>query len=690
MQKKCKVCGAPMTQTPGGYKCSGCPNVEPLHVKKPIFQKNTTSSTNPKPQKKKSNVPVVLLAFVCLLGIGFAIVFFPLLGMQMSRNQDDGPKIDWRDYELEEKSESEEDAGGFASGTMSQIVYKIFGKNVEEVTEEELATIQYIELDGSWSKEGVIFRYSTEDYHDYLPDTWDGVPDYTDEVPFSYTEEFRDTLQTVQAKFVDGNASEVYADLENFKGVKALNVGNYSTMDLSELPNLTMIICNNTDISILLKSNVPVDQIESLHAYYIDLEGIEQFTALKRLYLENNDCAQLELVAKCETLEELYCIDLKNDNSYAVLSKMPDLKTLYIEGSSDDIKDLSVLSDLTSLESLTIVDTDILNVDFLKDLENLKVLRLSENGLAKDLRAIGDLTDLEYLELDINASNGGQPQYDTIKNLKNLKKLSLNTVYDLDFLYELDQLEELEIDLTFYDNMMEAIKQMKNLEKLSLISCHFPFEDGYSCLRELPKLKYLRVEDMKFEDPVDGLFALGNLEELHITGCIIDVKPSAVTVGENLKVLNLASTDIRVRPGYGEYVSVGYEDPTAFQNVLDKYFEATSLEELYLDWCVFDNLSGLGNLSNLEVLSLNYCDMAQLPGEAVTGCESLQKLYLRGNQISDISFVENLPALEYINLWDCYVTDISPLRKCKNLQYVNVKNNPIASNPLLGVEVISD
>lgn len=690
MQKRCKVCGAPMTKTPVGYKCSGCPNVEPLHVKGSFFQKNTTSSTNQKPQKKKSNIPVVILSFAGLLGLGFAIALFPLMGMQMSRGQDDGPQIDWRDYELEKETEAQEDAGGFASGTMSQIVYKIFGKNVEEVTEEELATIQYIELDGSWSKEGVIFRYSTEDYHDYLPDTWDGVPDYTDEVPFSYTEEFRDTLQTVQSKFVDGSAAEVYADLENFKGVKALNVGNYSTMDLSKLPNLTMIICNNTDISTLLRSNVPVDQIESLHAYYIDLEGIEQFTALKRLYLENNDCAQLELVAKCESLEELYCIDLKNDKSYAVLSKMPDLKTLYIEGSSDDVKDLSVLSDLTSLESLTIVDTDILNVDFLKSLQNLKVLRLSENGLAKDLRAIGDLTNLEYLELDINASNGGQPQYDTIKNLKNLKKLSLNTVYELDFLYDLEQLEELEIDLTFYNNLMEPIKQMKNLEKLSLISCHSQYKDGFSCLMELPNLKYLRIEDMEFEDPVDELFALGNLEELHITGCDMYVLPLAVTVGDNLKVLNLASTDFRVMPGYGEYMYVGYDDPTAFQSVLDKYFAATSLEELYLDWCVFDNLSGLGHLSNLKVLSLNYCDLTQLPGEALNGCESLRELYLRGNQISDISFVENLPALEYINLWDCYVTDISPLRKCKKLQCVNVKNNPISSNPLLGVEVISE
>lgn len=714
MQRKCSICGAPMTKTPGGYKCSGCPNVEPLYVKRPIFSGtsstpqsgygtqrsasnkatyNSTSNTtsmNQKTQKKKSNVPVVLLSFVVLLVIGFSMVFFPLLGMQMSRSQEDKPGIDWRDYEDEQTLEYEADAGGFASGTMSQIVYKIFGKNAEEVTEEELATIQYIEMDGSWTRDGVVFRYSTEDYHDYLPDTWDRVPDYTEEVPFSYKEEFRDTLQTVQVKFVDGDSGKVYGDLENFKGVKALNLSGYSSINLSKLPNLTMIICNNTEISTLLKSNVPVDQIESLHAYYIDLEGIEQFTALKRLFLENNDFSQLELVAECESLEELYCVDLKGDKSYQILSKMPDLKTLYIDGSSDGVKDLSVLSQLTSLESLTVVDTDILNVDFLKGLEDLKVLRLSGNGLAKDLRAIGELADLEYLELDINASNGGQHQYDTIKNLKNLKSLALDTVYELDFLYDLDQLEELEIDLTFYNNLMEPIKQMKNLEKLSLISCHSQFTDGFTCLMELPNLKYLRVEDMEFDDPVDGLFTLGQLEELHITRCDMYVAPLTVTVGENLKVLNLTSTNFRVMPRYGEYMYVGYDDPTSLQSVLNKYFKATSLEELYLDWCVFEDLEGISELSNLEVLSLNYCDLMELPGTDLTGCESLRELYLRGNQISDISFVMNLTALEYIDLRDCYVTDISPLRKCKNLQYVNVRNNPISSNPLVGVEVISE
>lgn len=315
---------------------------------------------------------------------------------------------------------------------------------------------------------------------------------------------------------------------------------------------------------------------------------------------------------------------------------------------------------------------------------------MARNGELENMEVLGELTNLEYLELNLDALHGHQPQYESIKNLKNLKKLNLDTVYNLDFLYELENLEELEIDLTFYNYLLEPIRQMKGLKKLSLISCHSQYPDGFACLQELPELKYLKIEDMEFDDPVDGLFALDKLEELHITGCKLYAFPASVAVGEDLQVLNFTGTYFRVMPGYGEYMYVGYEDPGAFQEVLDQYFQAISLKELYLDFCIFDNLSGLRNLTNLEVLSLTRCELTELPVDYVAGCDSLRELNLERNTISDISFVAELPALESINLWDCYVTDLSPLLQCENLQYVNAKNNPVSDNPLNGVKVILD
>ncbi len=722
MERKCSICGAKMELTSAGYMCTFCSNVEPANTKAPIHKpsmdgtayttvsspstnrqsgtynngtrSNGSNKTTNQKKKKSSILPGVILAIVGMMVLGFAMVFFPLLGMEMSRNS--SQEKENNSWKNENKKGTEtvayEEVDGIQSGAIGQFVYRVFGKNAEELTEEELSMIQYIDLQDSWSDGVIDIRYSMADYRDYAPDMWDAVPEYNDPIPFAFTEEFKETIQTVSVNFLDGNSAVVYADLQQLKGLRALNLNSYTSINLSALPNLSMIICDGTDIATLQKSNVPTDQIEVLVAERIDLTGIKEFTALKRLYLEYNEFTQLEEVTACESLEELYCINMKGDKSYEILSKMPRLKKLYIDGSSDGVKDLSVLGQLTSLENLSIVDTEIISVDFLKTLTNLKVLRLSDNDKLEKMSALGELTNLEYLELDLDTLNGRQPEYQSIGHLKNLKKLALEVVYELDFLYELDQLEELIIDLTFYDYMLEPIRQMKNLESLTLLRCHSQFNDGFACLSELPNLKKLTVSNMEFDekDPVDGLFALGNLEELHITHCSIYTAPYAVMVSDNLKVLDLAYTKFRVMPDYGEYMYVGYDDPIIFQAVLEPYFGATSLEELYLDYCLFTDLSGIGNLSNLKILSLNRCDLPELPGTDLAGCNSLQELYLASNQISDLSFAQNLPALEYIDLQDCYVTDLSPLRQCKQLKCVNAKNNPISSNPLLNVKVVTE
>lgn len=688
MPKKCRICGSSMTKSPMGYKCNGCTNIEPAGPNKEVM-------------------PVVFLLLGGILVLSLMVLFFfipgfrrnPVQEVALDNEQDYSIEIHEEEIEEETEKEIEEkneetdvvtvtEAEGFQSDTMREMVSEIFGKNTEEVTKEELATIQYIEMNDLRNKDGVILRYSTEDYHEYLPDTRDEVPDYTEEVPFAYTEEFRDTLRTVCIQLVDGEEETIYKDLEHFKGVKALDLQSYSSIDLSKLPSLSMLVCNGTDISTLLQANVPVDRIESLHAQTIDLDGIEQFTALKRLYLNSNDFWELEEVIGCKNLEELYCIRLDGDRNYEILRQMPELKTLYIAGSFAGLEDLSVLGDLTALESLTIVDTEIARADFLKELQNLKVLRLSGNFWLEDMSALGEVPNLEYLELSINPSYGMQYEYTSVKNLKNLEKLVLKNIYELDFLYELDQLKDLKIDFTYCDNFMAPIAQMNNLERLSLISCYSKSPDNYACLKELPNLKYLRMEGMDFTEPVEELFSLENVEELHIVSCNMEVSPSNVLVSDKLKVLDLSATNFRMMPVHGEYIYMGYEDTETFQKVLDKYLQVASLEELYLDWCNFEDLSGVENLSNLEVLSLARCNLPELPNTSLEGCESLRKLYLQGNQIRDISFVENLPALKHIDLWDCYVTDLSPLEKCEKLDYVNVKNNPIAGNPLVGVEVI--
>uniref|UniRef100_UPI004055B4FF leucine-rich repeat domain-containing protein n=1 Tax=Acetatifactor sp. TaxID=1872090 RepID=UPI004055B4FF len=718
MERKCRLCGASMVRTDTGYKCSFCANEEPFSAQ-PVT--STPTQTQMAGKKKKSPlVPVLICVSLGIIlltaaGVGMQFMTQETAVYEESRreestenNQTTGGNTvreramaAWaaQSAETENATETEPAAdepvieepvvGGsfkFESYSMRLIIPQIFGKPMSEVTQEDLNQIRYLEVETSWIDESCTFTYSMADYGDYAQDYTEKMVDYSEDPSFPCNAGFAETVKTITTIYIDNNYEALYKDLAYFSNVNALCLDDYDYIDWNAFPNLTMVDCSRDDFDELVNSDIPMEQIEVLRVDGEDLAGIEGFTALKQLYLDYVPLTELEHVAQCTSLETLYCIDMQGYTNYDAIGQLKNLKSLYIDGSSDGLKDLSVIASFDHLENLTITETDILTLDFLKGMEQLQTLRIAENDELQNFEALADLTNLTHLEFNINSLHGGQPEYAEIGGLKNLKSLRLHTVYNLDFLYELKQLEELEIQLTFYNDLLEPIRQMQNLKTLTLSQCNSQFDDGFACLNELPNLQALTISKMEFEDPADGLFALPNLEELRITSSTFSIAPGQVTVSDKLKVLDLSYTEFITMPESGEYMYVGYEDAAIAQSVLQNYFAATGLEELYLDYYFVSDLSGLNNLSNLKVLSLSRCELTEMPD--MTGCPMLEKLYLSDNQISDISFVTNLPELRYIDLEDCYVTDIMPLKECTKLEFVNIRNNPISSDTLTDVNVL--
>lgn len=580
---------------------------------------------------------------------------------------------------VREDSDSIESWEGFRSETMKQVVYLMFGKPADEVTKEELESIKYFKMEGFW--ETCTFSYSMEDYREYEPDYREKLPDYNGSILFGYNEAFKETIQKVTLPYPEEDFALIYGDIRNFTNLTSIGLRNYTDMDFSNMPHLTMVDCGR-DLRDLLETNLPVEQIEVLKVTDGDLAGLERFTSLKKLFIEGIDENNMDEVVKCTTLDTLFCNYCFETASYAPLKQLTGLKSLYIDGGYNAIKDLSMISAFTELENLSITCTDILNIGFVKDLKNLKTLRLSENGELDNFEGLGTLQELEFLELNINSLNGGQPEYQEIGKLKNLKSLALHTVYDLDFLYELEQLEKLEVRLTFYNDLLLPIAQMKNLEELTLAQAHSRTmdEEGFSVLQELPQLKKLTIDKMEFEKPVDTLFAVEGLEELRITSCGFEMSPAEIKAGDNLKVLDLSGTY------FGDNYNGGLEDD---QEVLKQYCEATTLEKLNLTYFAVTDLSVLNKLTNLRELSLYRCELTEVPETTFQGCELLEKLDMSYNQVADISFVKNLPNLKFFEISEGYVTDLSPLLSCPMLRCVDVRQNPIAENPLTNVVVIT-
>lgn len=690
----CKYCGQTyivnvlLERIPDAPTESGMQTVKPQTIKTATVKEQTIK---PKPAKNHFRgtweaVGVVALAVVLLLGL-FSVLKGGEESTESGKNRHMGDtyvensreKEDDKDY-VATKGDPMEKWEGFRSETMKQAVYLMFGKPADEVTKEELESIKYFKIEGFW--ETCTISYSTEDYREYEPDYREKLPDHNGSILFGYNKAFEETIQKVTFPYPEESFALINGDIRNFTNLTSISLRDYRDMDFSGMPHLTMVDCGS-DLKDILETNLPVTQIEVLRVADCDLAGLERFTSLKKLFIEGIDENNMDQVVKCTTLDTLFCNYCFETASYAPLKQLTGLKSLYIDGGYDAIKDLSMISSFTELENLSITCTDILNIGFVKDLKKLKTLRLSENSELDDFEGLGTLQELEFLELNINGLNGGQPEYAEIGNLKNLKSLALHTVYNLDFLYELEQLEKLEVRLTFYGDLMLPIAKMKNLKELTLAQANAWTMDmeEFAVLQELPQLKKLTIDKMQFEEPADELFAVDGLEELRITSCGFEIPPTKIMVGDNLKVLDLSGTY------FGDRYNGGPEDD---QEVLRLYCEATTLEKLDLSYFDVTDLSVLNKLTNLKELSLYSCELTKIPETTFQGCELLEKLDMSYNQIADIRFVKNLPGLKFLEIRESYVTDLSPLSACPLLRCVDVRQNPIAENPLTNVVVITE
>ncbi|MDE7013841.1 MAG: leucine-rich repeat domain-containing protein [Kineothrix sp.] len=58
---------------------------------------------------------------------------------------------------------------------------------------------------------------------------------------------------------------------------------------------------------------------------------------------------------------------------------------------------------------------------------------------------------------------------------------------------------------------------------------------------------------------------------------------------------------------------------------------------------------------------------------------NLEVLYLDGNQLTNIQFASTLHRLTTFSIKDNYITDLSPLHQAENLEYLDIRTNPITS-----------
>lgn len=181
-------------------------------------------------------------------------------------------------------------------------------------------------------------------------------------------------------------------------------------------------------------------------------------------YSTQFDCKTLRKITnvKCLYIDCLVSVD-----NLQILKELPNLKRLSI--GIFELQDTEILNsdNLKNLTELIISDTKTkaFNLDYLRQFKNLKSLIIG--GHTKNIDAVGELSDLEFLSLN------------------SVKKVPVN------FLNKLKKLKTLNFILGGRDNLNEIEEnEIENLD----ITWVRGFND-LSCISKFPKLKTLKIED---------------------------------------------------------------------------------------------------------------------------------------------------------------------------------------------------
>lgn len=195
-----------------------------------------------------------------------------------------------------------------------------------------------------------------------------------------------------------------------------------------------------------------------------DLTGLEEFTGLTVLYLDENRISDLD-----------------------ALSGLTSLWKLHLE--SNMISDLSPIKELSGLKRLDLCHNQIENISLLEGFQKLEMLDIREN-MVYDIEAVNGLINLKELYLSDNRISSIEP----VRNLHGLTYLSMNNnpVNDLSPVADLDQLNTLCLSGCTQVDDIKVLEKLPSLTYLDIQGCSVSSDD--STLKKLKKRDSLRIK----------------------------------------------------------------------------------------------------------------------------------------------------------------------------------------------------
>lgn len=322
---------------------------------------------------------------------------------------------------------------------------------------------------------------------------------------------------------------------------------------------------------------------------------------------------------------------------------------LVLDSTTLTMNDINNISKLENLKKLDIRNSSLDDISFIEDLKKLTVLRINVSTKVNDFSVLEKLENLFTLEI-----NG------------NIGKSS-----DMSSLAKLDKVSTLYLTLT-QDRNIDFIKEMSGLSLLSL-----------DCSVDLYNDIFVSLENTKVKIETHG-----NLSEEDLT-------KTNTTIEDG--IINWSQYDIATTEVITINITQKYNNITELQSELDKLGSYTKLKSLSITTTdhnspiSIDNFNFLKNLSNLESLTIDYLNANDI--SAIGELTNLKKLSLTNGNMSNTKFssLSKLNKIEELNLSMQNVTDISFLTSYNSLKILYLNGNKFTSiEPLKNLTNLTD
>lgn len=416
------------------------------------------------------------------------------------------------------------------------------------------------------------------------------------------------------------------ADLACFTNLEWINIPDVSLSrgDLDGLDHLYGVITDNTiqeylDI-IPSPDNIYVLSIKDTHSKS-SLAGIESFSNLEYLMVDYVSLADISALTQ---LPFLHALELKNCErlkDFSPLKSLTNMESLSI--TSSQLDSIEFVQNMPDLTSLTIRESSIESVDSLIYCPNLTYLSLVNNINVTDYSVVGELTQLVELDLTYFWYGGDLPSFEKLTSLESLTTAFAN---DLTPLKDAASLTYLSLsNCSSWE--LDTLTALQNLEILELHKFSTSPE-SLEPLTRIPNLQCLDLSQSWVYGNIEEIFSIPTLWYLNLNDCFVGIDFDNMTVNPSLKTLSMDRLTI-------------WDNPT--------YYDQTETE------------------------LRDHVDMFTL-------FPNLTELFVASMGLDDLSFVENMPYLEYLDITDNDITSLKPLEALEYFERVWCGENDILEN----------